>query len=82
MPFAAPFADESPRVDDEWPVPEAEPVASVPPLPLLDSCSPTVRSTWDTVPSNVATSWDPASACHVGASESVAEVTLVRSAAI
>ena len=40
----------------------SDPVASVPPVPLLLSCSPTVRSTEATVPSNVATSDAPASA--------------------
>ena len=55
-----------PRLDDDWPEPLPEPVGVVPPLPLLESCSPTVRSTLATVPSNVATSDAPASACRRG----------------
>ena len=67
---------------DERPDPLAEPVVPVPPVPPLDSCSPTVRFTWDTVPSNVATSDAPANACCAFVNVSFAEVTFVSSAAI
>ena len=74
--------DPLPSVDDDWPEPEPDPVGVVPPEPLLDSCSPTVRFTDDTVPLNVAISCEPARPCHARASESVAVCTLVWSAVI
>src|SRR5262249_22429816 len=39
---------------DELPDPVADPVAGVPPVPLLASCSPGVTLTCDSTPSNVA----------------------------
>src|SRR6185312_14531432 len=71
-----------PRVDDDWPEPVPVPVVDVPPVPPLARFSPTVTFTCATVPSNVATSDAPASACCAFVRLSVAESTLVWSAAI
>src|SRR5215471_17319660 len=67
----SPLLDE-PSCDDDRPVPLADPVPDVAPDPPLPSCSPTVRLTEATVPSNVATSCAPASACCAFSSVSVA----------
>ncbi len=58
------------------PEPLPVPVASVPPLPPLVNCSPTVMFTAATVPSNVATSCAPASAVCADLSWSCADVRL------
>ncbi len=65
----------------DCPDPLPVPVASVPPVPLLESCSPTVRFTAATVPSKVETSDAFASASVASMSESFADVRLDSSAA-
>ena len=73
---------EEPSAAEDKPEPVADPVGVVAPLPLLLSDSPTVRSTWETVPSKVATNDAPLSAFWALVTESCAEVTLALSAAI
>ena len=81
-PFCAAAFDGLPSVEAEPPEPVFEPVALVPPAPLLPSCSPTVTFTEATVPSNVATSVAPASASCASVSASVAVWTRDASASI
>ena len=73
---------DDPRFADDWPEPLPVPVTVVAPVPLLESCSPSVMFTAATVPSKVATSSAFASARFAVVSESFAEVTLDSSAAI
>ena len=80
FPPPAPLPDD-PFEADEFPEPDADPVAEVPPLPLLASCSPTVTLTCDTKPSNVAMSEAPFSAVWALVSWSFAAATLSSSTA-